>query len=141
MKRFLLLISLLFSLSNAAGTYDGYAYTDTEEKYAIHWLNYYPSADIVAMGLTTTDATAIIGLRPISSLLTVANNTNISGADMLRVREASHRITIPPQAPFDDYNSTLGITVRDQNFLYGLTGLIVGSGFYFGFITLIARAK
>lgn len=150
MKRFLLLVSLIFNLSYGAGTYDTYSFTDTEEKYAVFWLNNYPTADLTAVGLTATDATAIYGLRPLanstpaqisSSLLSVANNTNITGTDMLRIREASHRITIPPQSPFDDYNSTLGITVRDQNFLYGFTGLIVGAGFYIGFITLIVRAK
>lgn len=150
MKRFLLLIPLLFSLSNAAGTYDGYTFTDTEEKYSVFWLNNYTTADLTATGLATADASAIYALRPLanstpaqisSSLLSVANNTNITGTDMLRIREASHRIVIPPQSPFDDYNSTLGITVNEQNYLYGFTGLIVGAGFYFGFITIIARVK
>lgn len=132
---------LLFSLSYAAGTYDTYYFTDEEEKYSLHFVNTSLSTEMTGIGLTSTDATAILGLRPITSLATVAANTNITGRDMLLIRSASYNVTIPPHSYIYDVNDSLGITVEDQNFLYGLTGLIVGAGFYIGFITLIARMK
>lgn len=127
------IIAILFSLSAlyGAGTYDGYAFTDTEEKYALHWLNYYTSADFTATGLASADATAIIGLRPITSLLSVSNNTNITGTDMLRIREASHRISIPDQNTTMTAYTPLGIKQFDQNYLMALAGLLIGFGFAF----------
>lgn len=131
MKRIFFLLALLFNLSNAAGTYDTYFFTDTEEKYSLFWLNYHTSADFTAAGLASADATAIISLRPITLLLNVANNTNITGTDMLRIREASHRISIPDQnTTMTDYNA-LGIKVFDFNFLMALMGGLIGFAFAF----------
>lgn len=141
MKSLLLALSLSFSLSYAAGTYDTYYFTDTQEKYSLHFLNTATTAELTGSPLATADASAIQGLRPITSLATVAANSNIAGKDMLYIREQSAKITIPDQSGYSDINASLGITIEHQNFLYGLTGLIVGMGFYFGFISLIVRAK
>lgn len=138
-RKLLLTTFLLFSLSYAAGTYDGYYFDDTQEKYSIHFLNTALSTDITGLGLSSTDATAIRSLRPITSLATVASNTNITGTDMLLIREYSAAITIPDQSVYSDMNLSLGMRTSDANFLYGLTGLFVGFGFMFGFLYLIVR--
>jgi hypothetical protein len=131
MKKIFFLLFSLFTLSNAAGTYDSYAFTDTEEKYALFFVNYYTSADITAIGLTSTDASAIIGMRPISLLSSVANNVNIAGTDMLRIREASHRISIPDQNDTMTQYNALGIRVFDFNFLMAFIGALIGFAFAF----------
>lgn len=139
MIRFLLTITLFFSLSNAVGTYDTYYFSDTQEKYSLFFLNTSLSTDMTGIGLAVADSTAILGLRPITSLSTVAANANITGRDMLLIRERSASISIPDQSIYSDMNTTLGITNHEANFLFGLTGLIVGMGFYIGFILIITR--
>lgn len=139
MFRALLLLLFIFSLSNAAGTYDTYYFDDTQEKYSLHFVNTALSTELTGSGLAFADATAIIGLRPITSLATVAANANVTGKDMLYIRERSAAISIPDQSIYSDMNTSLGITNQQANFLYGLTGLIVGMGFMFGFLYLIVR--
>lgn len=139
MFRSLFLLSFIFSLSNAAGTYDTYYFDDTQEKYSLHFVNTALSTELTGSGLASADATAIIGLRPITSLATVAANANVTGKDMLYIRERSAAISIPDQSIYSDMNTSLGITNQEANFLYGLTGLIVGMGFMFGFLYLIVR--
>lgn len=139
MIRSLFFISVLLSLSNAAGTYDTYYFDDTQEKYSLHFVNTALSTELTGSGLASADATAIIGLRPITSLATVAANANVTGKDMLYIRERSAAISIPDQSIYSDMNTSLGITNQQANFLYGLTGLIVGMGFMFGFLYLIVR--
>lgn len=139
MKRSLLLLAILFNLSNASGTYDTYFFNDTEEKYSLHFVNTALSTEMTGIGLASADATAILGLRPITSLATVASNSNITGRDMLLIRSASYDVVIPDQSIYSEMNTTLGITNHEANFLYGITGLIVGFGFMFGFLYLIVR--
>lgn len=141
MKRFLFFFTLCFNLSYASGTYDGYAFTDEEEKYSLHFVNTAINTEMTGIGLAAADSTAILGLRPITSLSTVASNTNITGRDMVLIRSASYAVEIPPHSYIYDVNDSIGMTIHEQNFLYGLTGLIVGAGFYIGFITLIVRMK
>lgn len=136
--KLLLTTSLLFSLSNAAGTYDGYVFDDTQEKYSIHFLNTALSTDITGLGLSSTDATAIRSLRPITSLSTVASNSNITGKDMLQIREHSAAITIPDQSPFSEYNEQLGLTANQINFIFALAGLFTGMVFFFFSIKFVS---
>jgi hypothetical protein len=139
MKKIFFLLFSLFTLSNAAGTYDSYAFTDTEEKYALFFVNYYTSADFTAIGLSSSDASAIIGLRPISLLSNVANNSNITGTDMLRIREASHRVSIPDQNDSMTQYNALGVRVFDFNFLMALMGALIGFAFAFFLIYSILK--
>lgn len=151
MKKIILLSSLFFSLSFGAGTYDGFSFTDEEEKYALFFVNYYSSTDFTKIGLATADYTALAGLRPFAnstpaqisnSLLTIANNSNIASTDMKRLREVSHTISIPDH--LQDINTSLGIKQSDANYLSALVGLLIGFAFaYFLIYTItnISRNK
>ena len=137
MKKIIIALFSLFALSHASGTYDGYFFTDTEEKYALFFCNYYTSSDIVANGLASNDATNILSNRPISALLTVSNISTISGTDMERIREISHIVSIPDQnTTMTSYNA-LGVKVSDFNYLMALCGLLIGFIFAFALITSI----
>ncbi|MBV5334551.1 MAG: hypothetical protein JZU49_01950 [Sulfuricurvum sp.] len=128
MKKIILILCTLYSLSFSAGTYDGYVFNDYEENGSLYFCNYYDYQSFVYLGLSTADATAIINMRPITSLLTVANNVNITGTDMARIRAKSHIID------WNIYTDNLGMTLTQTNFLYALSGLL------FGFVFLLVSS-
>lgn len=131
MKRIFFLFALSFSLLNAAGTYDGYAFSDEEELYSLHFVNTSLSTEMTGIGLSAADSTAILGLRPITALSGVASNANITGRDMVLIRSRSYAVEIPDHnTSMTEYNA-LGIKVFDFNFLMALTGLFVGFVFLF----------
>lgn len=134
MKKLVLSLFSLSALLYSAGTYDTYVFTDDEEIYSLHFVNTALSTEISSIGLTTTDATAIIGLRPITTLLTVANNTNITGRDMLLIRSRSYAVDIPDHSVYNAYHASLGIKIYDYNFLMALMGVLMGFLFAFGLI-------
>ena len=74
-----------------------------------------------------------------SSLNTISINSNISGPDMKRIREASYRIDIPDHSKFTDINSSLGIKQSDINYLSALSGLLIGFAFAFFLIYSIVN--
>ncbi len=115
---------LLFS----AGTYDGYSFTDEEEKYSLFFVNTALTTDMTGIGLASADATAILGLRPITSLSTVASNTNITGKDMLYIRSRSYAVDIPDHSEYNQYTA-LGIKQYDHNFLIALIASLIGFAF------------
>lgn len=139
MIRSLFLISFFVSLSNAAGTYDAYYFDDTQEKYSLHFVNTALTTELTGSGLASADATAIIGLRPITSLATVAANANVTGKDMLYIRERSAAISIPDQSIYSDMNTSLGITNREKNFLSSLSGVLFGFTFMFVSVLIASR--
>jgi hypothetical protein len=140
MKRIILILAFFFSFSQASGTYDRFFYTDTQEKFSLFFLNTATSNEFVSIGLSTNDYNSIANLRPFasatpaqisSSLATVSNNSNITGNDMKRLREYSHRVIIPDQnTTMTDYNR-LGIKQFDFNFLMGFVGAMFGFVFLF----------
>jgi hypothetical protein len=143
------IIILLFSLCNflfSSGTYDSFNFTDEEEKYSVFFCNTATSAEITAIGLSTSDYTAIAGLRPLpsdtpsnisSSLSSVANNSNITGNDMKRIREWSYRVVIPDHNATMTAYTALGVKQSDQNYLMALCGLLIGFLFAYGLIVNI----
>lgn len=139
MIRSLFLISFFVSLSNAAGTYDAYYFDDTQVKYSLHFVNTALTTELTGSGLASADATAIIGLRPITSLATVAANANVTGKDMLYIRERSAAISIPDQSIYSDMNTSLGITNREKNFLSSLSGVLFGFTFMFVSVLIASR--
>lgn len=147
MKKIISLLSLFFSLSHASGTYDGFFFTDEEEKYALFFVNYSFSADFTKIGLATADYTALSGLRPYAnstpvqisnSLASIALNSNITGNDMKRLREVSYTVITPDHSKYSDINTSLGIKQSDANYLSALVGLLIGFAFaYFLIYTII----
>lgn len=140
MKRIIFLLALFFSLSNAAGTYDTFAFTDEEEKYSLFFCNTATSTEMTNTGLAAADYTAISGLRPFanstpalisSSLLSIANNANITANDMKRIRERSYTMIIPDHNDSMTQYNALGIQVFQFNFLMSLMGALIGFAFAF----------
>jgi hypothetical protein len=129
MNRLLLLIPFVLSLSHASGTYDGYFFDDTQEKYSLHFVNSALTFEMTGAGLDQDSAMAILDLRPITSLSMVESNVYIDGKDMLYIRQRSAAVTIPDQSIYSDMNTTLGITNRDKNFFSALSGTLFGFSF------------
>lgn len=129
---FFLLISL-FNLSNASITLNGVTFDDYEQNASTYLVQYYPYQDFLNIGLSSSSSSYILACRDngTPSLTCVSNALNSS--DLLRIREKSHLID------WNVYTDEFGMTLHQTNFLYGLTGLLVGFGFYIGFISLIVR--
>lgn len=130
MKKIIFTLFSFCSLLFSAGTYDGYSFTDEEEKYSLHFVNTALSTEMTGIGLASADVTAIIGLRPISSLTTVASNSNITGRDMVLIRSRSYAVEIPDHSIYNEYTS-LGIKQYQFNFFMALMGSFIGFTFVF----------
>lgn len=130
MKKIIFTLFSFCSLLFSAGTYDTYAFTDEEEKYSLHFVNTALSTEMTGIGLTATDSTAILGLRPITSLTTVASNTNITGRDMLLIRSRSYAVEIPDHSVYNEYTA-LGIKQYEYNFFMAFLGSLFGFSFVF----------
>lgn len=148
MKKTILLLSLLFNLSFASGTYDTFYFTDEEEKYTLFFCNTATSTEFTNAGLAASDYSSLSALRPFasdtpahisSSLVTIANNTNITGNDMKRLREWSYRMDIPDHSKYSDINTSLGIKQSDVNYLSALVGLLISFAFAFFLIYTIVN--
>ena len=135
MIRFLLLIAFAFSLSNASGTYGGFLFNDYEENASLYLVNYYPKQHFVDIGFSTTYAQNLIAYRPYSSLSQLGGLGGYQAAYFGYLRSDSHLID------WNVYTDQFGMTLHQTNFLYGLTGLLVGFGFMIGFIIVISRIK
>lgn len=133
MKKIIFLLISLYSFSYSAGTYDTYVFTDYEENASLYFCNYHDYQSFIYIGLAAADANAIIGLRPITSLATVAANTNITGLDMAKIRAKSHIID------WNDYTDDFGMNPIQTNFLYALSGVLFG--FSFLFVSLIISSR
>lgn len=130
MKKIFFLLFSFYNLAFSAGTYDGYSFTDEEEIYSLHFVNTALTTEMTGIGLASADSTAILGLRPITALSTVASNTNITGKDMLYIRSRSYAVDIPDHSIYNQYTA-LGIKQYEFNFLMALMGSFIGFSFVF----------
>lgn len=132
-KRIFLVLIFMFSLSNASITINGIAFDDYEQNASTHLITYYPLRTFSDMGLDTTEQIAILNCRNAFSPSLECVGGSLSPASMLRIREQSHLID------WNVYTDQFGMTLHQTNFLYGLTGLLVGFGFYLGFLQVIRK--
>ena len=135
MKKIIFLLTSLYSFSYSAGTYDTYVFNDYEENASLYFCNYHDYQSFIYIGLAAADANAIIGLRPITSLATVAANTNITGLDMAKIRAKSHIID------WNIYTDDLGLTLTQTNFLFGLSGVLFGFTFLIIMLSFVSGRK
>lgn len=133
MKKIIVLLFSLFSFSFGAGVYDGFDFTDYEEKGGLFFCNTATTSEITGAGLSSTHAAWLLSNRPFVDLFTVSNNINFFGDDMKRIRERADAITIPAQ------NNPLGLLDSDFNYLMALSGLLIGILFAFGLIVNISQ--
>lgn len=132
--KLLILLSFLFSLSNAAITLKTVVFDNYEENASTYLITYYPYQDFINMQLTATQAGYIMTCRNnLTPTLSCGSTAGLTTANLMRIREKSHLID------WNVYTDQFGLTLHETNFLYGLTGLLVGFGFYFGFILIISR--
>lgn len=132
--KFFLLLLFTFSLSNAAITLKTVTFDDYEENASTHLITYYPYQDFLWMGLSTTNAGRILTCRNnLTPTLMCVSNAGLTTADLMRIREKSHIID------WNVYTDFLGMTLPQTNFLYGLSGLLIGFIFMFAFILIVTR--
>lgn len=135
MKKSLLSLFLLFSLSHAAGTYDGISFTDAEEEIGLYLCNYAPKQTFLDLGYTDTQAVSVISSRPFPTMLDCSNSSGMTVSNTQYLNQYTH---------FFDYKlmtNDMGMTERDYQFLMGLTGLLSGFVFLLGFILIIVNKR
>jgi len=130
----LVLIFALFSFAFSSGTYGGYFFTDSEEKYSLFFVNFYPQSDLVNIGLAPDDVSSILLGRSFPTLTDVTNIPSLSSSDLLRIREMSHLVVIPDQSGASDINATFGVHQYEINYLHLFVGILVGFLFALGMI-------
>lgn len=133
MIRLLSIVSFIFSLSNASITLKGVTFDDYEQNASTYLVQYYPYQDFLNIGLSSTSSAYVLACRDNDTPTLTCVSNALNSSDLMRIREKSHLIE------WNVYTDEFGMTLHQTNFLYGLTGLLVGFGFYFGFITLITR--
>lgn len=134
MIRLFFIVSFIFSLSNASITLKTVVFDDYEENASTYLIKYYPYQDFINIQLSATQTGYIMTCRNNNNpTLTCASTAGLTTANLMRIREKSHLID------WNVYTDEFGMTLHQTNFLYGLMGLLIGIGFYFGFITLITR--
>lgn len=135
MKKLLLISFLFFSSLQAEGTYSGVYFSDYEEAASLYLCNYYPKQTFKDIGLGNTVANTIINNRiPLyTSISQIDNLTGIGSTYLSRIVRQSHLIE------WNLYTDDFGLTLHQTNFLYGLTGLLLGFVFLLGFVLIIVQ--
>lgn len=135
--RKLLLLSFLFFSSllslHASGTYSGIYFTDYEEEASLYLCNYYSKQTFKDLGFGNTDANAIVNNRVnlYTSITDIDNLSSIGSADLDKIKKESHLID------WNIYTDDFGLTLTQTNFLYGLTGLLIGFTFLFASVYVL----
>ncbi len=133
MKKSLFLLFLVYNSLFAVGTYDGVDFSDYEEQAGLYFCNYGDYTTFVGLGISTTDSAAIVNGRQTlyTSLSQVAALTGIVNTDMYRIRQHSHLVD------WNIYTNDFGMTLHQTNFIYALTGVLVGFVFLAAFVFMI----
>lgn len=133
MKKSIFFLFLVYNSLFAAGTYDGVDFTDYEEQAALYLCNYYPYQLFIDLSISSTDSGRIIDARtvPFIHISEVANISGIDAVDMYKIRAQSHLID------WNIYTDDFGMTLHQTNFIYALTGVLVGFVFLFAFVFMI----
>ena len=135
MKKFIIFLFLVFNSLYAYGTYDGVYFNDYEVNASLYYCNYYPRQSFIDLGISSSDATTIVNGRNTlyTSLSQVAALSGIVESDMQKIKSQSHLID------WNVYTDDLGMTLHQTNFIYALTGVLIGFTFLFAFIQIIMR--
>lgn len=136
MKRFIFSFALLFSLSHASATYQGVYFDDYEVNATTYLITYYPYSTFTSLNFSSVYSQYIIDCRNMGTpSLSCLNSKGFTTGHFNRIREQSHLID------WNVYTDELGMTLHQTNFLYGLAGLLVGFGFYLGFLLIFSRRR
>lgn len=138
MKKSIVSLFLLFSLSNAAGTYDGISFTDSEEQIGLYLCNYMPYQDFINLSFSSNNANSVVTGRSYATFLDCSNNSGMTSTTTKRLWEHTHYVDLRL------LTNNLGLSYRDSYFLSGLAGLLIGFSFFLliGYMAIrIARRR
>jgi len=139
MKRILFILVLFFSFANASITLKNVTFSDQEENASTYTITYYPKQDFINLGLTSTHAGYIISCRDEGTpTLKCGSDKGLTTADLTRIRENSYLVD------WGLITNSMGLAVRDYNFLLALMGLAIGFTILFFMVNLsinLARGK
>ncbi len=133
MKKILVLTLLFFNSLSADSTYSGIKFTSYEIQASLYLCNYYPKQTFKDLGFSGTDAKKIVNNRRTlyTSISQIDLLSGIGSSDLDKIKKQSHLIE------WNLYTNHLGMTLHQTNFLYGLSGVLIGFMFMFGFIQVI----
>jgi hypothetical protein len=121
-------------------------FSDYEQNASEFLVSYYPYSTFTSLNLSTTNAGRILTCRNNNSypILTCASSAGLANTDLMRIREYSHLI-YPVDAnitqPYYVCTNSLGVSDFQFNFLWALTGILIGSLFLFFFISIVTGKK
>ncbi len=133
-KKALLIFLFLFTSSYAEGDYSGVHFTDYEENATVYLCNYYSQGYLKDILQNNNTAKNIVDGRFNSRYTSVSDIDKVNGVNkyrLARLRDASHLID------WNSYTDDFGMTLHQTNFIYALTGALIGFGFFFFSILII----
>jgi hypothetical protein len=132
MTRFLLFISLFFSLSNAAITLKSVTFDDYEQNASTYLVKYYPYQDFIYIGLSASSSSYVLACRDNDTPTLTCVSNALSSSELMRIREKSHLID------WNVYTNELGMTLHQTNFIFALGGLFLGFMFFYFSIKFVS---
>jgi len=139
MRKFIIVTFLFFnSLLIAEGTYSDVYFTDYEENATIHLANNYSYMTFRNLRISEDTATNIVNDRIDELYETVDDIDDIDGIgtnQLHYLKQQSHLIE------WDLYTDEFGLTLHQTNFLFGLSGVLIGFIFILGFILIVIQRK
>lgn len=135
MKKSLILLSFLYTLSSASATCFGVAFTDQEQNLSDYIFRYYPAQSLIDANITSAGVINVLSLRKLDkgNFAYLCTHAYTSTSDLYRVREMSHVFN------WDYVVDPMGLHLPDSRFLYGLSGFMMGFLFIFGMALILIR--
>ena len=128
LKKFIFLYFLFYSPLNASGTYSNVDFNDYEENATLYLVNNYSYQDFKNLRISATTSKNIINGRVEWEYETIWDIDDISGISKKQLhylKQESHLID------WNKYTDKFGMTLHQTNFIYALTGVLIGFTFMF----------
>jgi len=133
MRKILLTFLLFFSALNAEGTYQGIDFTDYEETSTLYLTNYYNFQMFEDCNIEEK-SNNIVNIRKDGLYMDIedlVNRVELSSSQLHKLKQQSHLIN------WNVYTDDFGMTLHQTNFMYALTGVLIGFTFLLGFVLII----
>lgn len=133
--KYIFLLSALF-LSLFAGPAISSIFTDYEINAILHLVNFYDYEYINKIIQDDSSAVRIVTNRAnisYTDIDSIYQDLNYNYIELNNLRLASHLID------WSNYSNSLGLSLNQTNFLYGLSGILIGFVFLFGFVNLVRK--
>ena len=136
MKHIILSISLVLSLFASISLGVASSFTEYEKNATLFLVNFYSYKSINDIVQDDTSAINIIRNRSYNQYIDIDvlfGDLNYNYIELNNLRLASHLID------WSSYSNDLGLNKQDTNFLYALTGVLIGFVFLFWFVSLVIK--